>query len=104
MSWWTDFRDSAEKAVTFGFYDPEKSREEDRERRSMIADQIKAYKDQTEITNQQLNEAREATSAEKRRIDEKQIRALRRSYRPATTGFLGSGSPATTDMNQKLGG
>ena len=75
-----------------------------REQRNMVNDQIKAYQDQTALTRQQLDEARSATQAEKRRVEEKQIRALRRNYRSQGAGLLGVGSPASQDMNSKLGG
>jgi hypothetical protein len=109
MSWWTDLRDTVEYVGTAGMYDPwksrendRKSRENDRQQRDMVNAQIKAYQDQTNLAKQQLDEARNATQAEKRRVEEKQIRALRRNYRAA--GMLGTGAAASEDMNQKLGG
>lgn len=104
MSLWTKFRDTWEKAATFGAYDPKKSRQADREQQNMINEQMKAYKDQTELTKQQLNEARDATNAEKRRVEEKQIRSLRRNYRSQGAGMLGVGTQDTSDVNQQLGG
>lgn len=59
-----------------------------------INQQIKAYKDQTAITQKALEETRAATEVEKRRIQEKQIRSLRGQFRPSG-GFLN---------NQSLGG
>ena len=104
MSWWTDIRDSVEKFATAGFYDPEKSRESERQQRQMINDQISAYKEQTELSRQALDETRAATEAEKRRVQEKQIRALRRSNRAQFPGMLGMGQPAQQDTSTKLGG
>jgi len=69
-----------------------------------ISDQIGAYKEQTELTRNQLNEARASQETEQRRIQEKQIRALRRSSRAAGAGMLGVGQPATQDIGTKLGG
>jgi len=104
MSWWTDLRDSVEKVATFGMYDPQRIRQNEREQRDLVNTQIKAYTDQTAITRQQLTQAREATEIERRRVNEKQIRALRRSYRAPGGGLLGVGQPATQDMDAKLGG
>lgn len=104
MSWWTDIRDKAENIATLGFYDPEKSRQADRDQRNLVNAQIKAYQEQTNIEKQQLDEARNATQVEKRRVEEKQIRALRRNYRAQGAGLLGVGTSGSDDMNQKLGG
>lgn len=104
MSWWTDLRDSVEKAATLGFYDPKAARQAEAQQRYMINDQIKAYKAQTELSRQQLDQARTATENEKRRVEQKQIRALRRNYRAAGAGMLGVGAPANNDMNTQLGG
>lgn len=59
--------------------------------------QIKAYQQQTELTRQQLQAAKDQETAEKRRVEEKQIRALRRSNR--SQGFLGT-SLGTTNEEQ----
>lgn len=104
MSWWTDLRDTVEKVATFGAYDPQRIRQNERDQRDLINTQIKAYQDQTAITRQQLNQSREATEFEKRRVNEKQIRSLRRNYRASGSGFLGVGQPANQDMDAKLGG
>jgi hypothetical protein len=104
MSWWTDVRDTFEKVATGGLYDPWKSRQADRDQRDMVNAQIKAYQDQTALARQQLDEARNATDAEKRRVNEKQIRTLRRNYRAQGAGLLGVGQPANQDMDAKLGG
>src|ERR1017187_7286974 len=107
MSFWTDIRDTWEKGATLGAYDPEKSRENDRDQRDMVNAQMKAYKDQTELTREQLNKTQAATDAEKRRVEEKQIRSMRRNYRAPNagmSGMLGTGEPATGDMNNNLGG
>lgn len=56
---------------------------ERRDQARMVNDQIKAYRDQTEITKQEIAQKQGEESAEKRRIEEKQIRGLRRNYRPA---------------------
>lgn len=103
MSWWTSLRDLTEKALTLGFYDPQKNRDAEREQRNLVNSQIQAYQEQTNLAKQQTEEARQQTSAEKRRVEEKQIRALRRNYRSQGTGLLGVGNPASDDMNSKLG-
>lgn len=104
MSLWTDFRDTVEEVGTLGLYNPEKSREAEREQRRLINEQIQAYKEQTNLANEKLNEARNETAAEKRRINEKQIRSLRNNYRSSSTGFLGVGSNDNGQNSNKLGG
>lgn len=102
MSWWTKFRDRAEHIGTLGFYDPVRSRREEADARYAINDQIKAYKEQSQLTREELSRVRNEQAMEKRRIQEKQIRALRRNYRPQ--GLLGTGSAPADDVSQKLGG
>ena len=67
-------------------------------------DQIKAYREQTEITKQEIARKKGEELAEKRRIEEKQIRGLRRNYRGAGGGMLGASSSGEADMSAKLGG
>lgn len=77
--------------------------DEDRDRqRRLMNEQIQAYKTETELTKQELAKKKDEQIAEKRRIEEKQIRALRRSYR--TQGFLGTQTSGEKDMSTKLGG
>lgn len=64
--------------------------------------QIKSYQDQSKITQDAINEARQQKAVEKQRIDEKRVRALRRNYR--TPGFLGSGSVDAPPVQNLLGG
>lgn len=104
MSLWTKVRDKYVKLQTVGAYDPKKNRDMEREQRYLINDQINAYKEQTNLAREQLNEARSQSEIEKRRIQEKQIRSLRRNYRASGMGMLGMGQPASEDMNTKLGG
>ena len=61
-----------------------------KEKRSMAADmksQMDEYRKARELTEQQINTARDEKRAEKRRIEEKQIRGLRNNYR-SPGGFL----------------
>jgi|SRR5579872_444890 len=97
MSWWTHLRDSAEKTVTGGLYDPAAIRKQ----QQMVNAQIKAYQDQTELAKQQLDEARTQEDAEKRKVNEKQIRSLRSTYRGQNASLLGVGD---NDMTTNLGG
>jgi len=60
---------------------------EKRAQQYAVNDQIKAYKEATEISRQQLEETKAQRDVEKRRVQEKQIRSLRGQYRPAG-GFL----------------
>lgn len=78
--------------------------DERRKSQQMINEQIKAYKDQTEITRQEINRKKGEEAVEKRRVEEKQIRALRRNYRSSGRGMLGSSGSAEQDMTTKLGG
>jgi hypothetical protein len=73
----------------------------DAERRAMNQ-QMKDYKNQTELTRQELARVKDQQIAEKRRIEEKQIRALRRNY--SSQGFLGGSQSSQSDMSPKLGG
>lgn len=104
MSFWTDIRDAYEQFQTAGVYNPQASRQNERDQRGLIQGQIKAYQDQTALTRQQLDQTRNEQNVEKRRIQEKQIRSLRGTYRAQNAGMLGVGQPATNDMNTKLGG
>jgi hypothetical protein len=77
--------------------------EEDRaRRRRAVNEQIKSYREQTEITRKELAAKKDEQAAEKRRIEEKQIRALRRNY--TAQGFLGTQPSGQADMSSKLGG
>ena len=76
--------------------------DQSRNNQKTMNDQIKAYKDQTEITKQELAQKKGQEVAEKRRVEEKQIRSLRRSYR--SSGFLGNPSSGAADMSSQLGG
>lgn len=122
MSWWTDIRDWSEAALlgpaageawdrvgnqagaAFNKITGHPSAEDRRNQANLINEQVKAYQDQTALTRSQLDQTRAQTLGEKRRIEEKQIRALRGNYRAQNIGLLGVGSPATSDMNSKLGG
>lgn len=76
---------------------------ERRTERHAINDQIKAYKEQTNLAREELNAKRAAEVTEKRRVNEKQIRALRNTYR--SRGLLGGQvTPTEEGMTSKLGG
>lgn len=105
MSFWDDILgglgfDQVEGAVGKMFGLP--SADEKRRQQQMMQQQIDAYKQQTELTRQQVANAQNAQDAQQRMINEKQIRNLRRSYRPA--GILGTGQPAAPDVSSQLGG
>lgn len=110
MSWWTDIRDKTVKGITGGIIDPKKDRkieqdrrDAERDQRKMVNAQIKAYQDQTALFKKQIDDARAATDAEKRRVNEKQIRSIRRTYRAQGASILGIGNTASDDMSSKLG-
>lgn len=105
MSWWTDIRDSVENfagGIIPGIF----GKGGDDSYQKMINEQIRSYREQTELTKKQLEESRSANEAEKRRVQEKQIRSLRNNYRAQGLGgnMLGNGQPASEDMSPKLGG
>lgn len=113
MSWWTDFRDTAEVIGTGGlalaFNDSAASKagglfnkitgrmseDDKRNQQYAINDQIKAYKDATALSTQQLNDTRAEQNVEKRKINEKQIRSLRNNFRPAG-GFLNNSANSSS--------
>jgi len=72
--------------------------DEKRNAASQANAQIGLYKKQSELAQGELARAKDAQDSQKRRIQEKQIRGLRRNFRPA--GFLDN-AVGTSD---KLGG
>lgn len=72
-----------------------------REQANMMADQIRAYREQTELTKKEIARKRSEEAAERRRINEKQIRSLRRNYRASS--FLGSDQSSDQGMESTLG-
>lgn len=75
------------------------SEDDKRNQQYMLNDQIKAYKDQTDLAEKELASKQAEKAVVKRQVNEKQIRALRNSYRPAG-GFLASTTQAPTLGNQ----
>lgn len=73
-----------------------------RRQKQDMNNQINAYKKQTEISRQEMASKKDEQVAEKRRIEEKQIRSLRRNYR--AQGFLGSQPSSQPGMSSQLGG
>lgn len=128
MSWWTNIRDIGEVIGTggaallfnesarnkaeglFNTITGRPSAEQKRAMSNQINDQIRAYKEQTELSRQQLSKTRAEEAAQKRIIQEKQIRSIRRNYRSpgligAVQGNLGdSASGSQSGMSSKLGG
>jgi predicted DNA binding CopG/RHH family protein len=76
----------------------------DKENQRLLNQQIKDYKEQTRITNAELARVKDEKMAEKRRINEKQIRSLR--GKGSSRGFLGSSNPEgnVPGMTSQLGG
>lgn len=75
---------------------------EKRDRQDMVNEQIRSYREQTELTRQELARKRDETNVQKRRVEEKQIRTLRRNSR--SQGLLGASQSNENDMSTKLGG
>lgn len=71
--------------------------DEKRNQQKMMNEQMKAYKEQTKMAKDEIERKRGEQLVEKRRVQEKQIRHLRRNYSPA--GFLNTGS----DISNQLG-
>jgi hypothetical protein len=67
-----------------------------------IAFKTKDYRDQTELAKSEIARKQNEEVAQKRRIEEKQIRSLRQNYRAQS--LLGSGNTSMNDMTNKLGG
>lgn len=74
-----------------------------RAQNTLVNDQIKAYREQTEITKGELARVKGEEDAQKRRIEEKQIRSLRRNYRVGSLLTAGQ-EGGNEDMTSKLGG
>lgn len=72
-----------------------------RQQANEVNAQVKAYKDQTEITRQEMATKSAETANEKRRVEEKQIRSLRNNYRAQS--FLGAQDSSQSGMTNKLG-
>ena len=114
MSFWTSLRDIVESPITVAggivsgiasnFFGKKESNNNNNAANNQINDQIQAYKDQTALTKQALDQTRASQEVEKRRVEQKQIRALRGTYRSAGLGANMMGAPGTPDMNNKLGG
>jgi len=67
--------------------------DERRNQQSMMNEQLNAQRESTKLQEDEIRTAQASQDAEKRRIQEKQIRGMRNQYRPS--GFLN---------NQALGG
>lgn len=102
MSWWTRFRDEAIDVGTLGAVNPRQSRHQEAEMQQAYNEQMNAYKQQTELTRQEIDRVRAEEDVQKRRIEEKQIRALRRNY--SSQGLMQTPAGTPNDMNDKLGG
>lgn len=74
---------------------------EKRDSARMVNDQIKAYKEQTEITRQGIAEAKAQRDIERRRVEEKQIRGLR--GRSRASGLINQASPSNTSLGGSSG-
>lgn len=73
-----------------------------KEQAKLANEQIKAYREQTEISKAELDRKRGEEQVEKRRVEEKQIRGLRRNFR--SPGLLGSGGGVGGNpVSDKLG-
>lgn len=69
---------------------------------SKVINSAMDYYNQSEITREEINRKKDEQLSEKRRIQEKQIRALRRNYR-FSTPLLGNSQTNQSGINNKLG-
>jgi hypothetical protein len=120
MSWWTKIRNTVESPIKWiqnesggiwnkitGRPSAAQTRVQQQQIENQVKDQVKAYQDQTNLERQELADARNAQDVQKRQIQEKQIRSMRRSYsapRSGSGGLLGQGQPVSDDVNTQLGG
>lgn len=88
MSFWDTVTDFLTGGAAYAASNSSSRRMEDRAKRDMKA-QMDEYRKARELTEKQINMARDEKAANKRRIEEKQIRGLRNNYR-APGGFLNS--------------
>ena len=70
-----------------------------RDAQRLMNEQMKAYRQQTEITRQEIARKRDSEAVEKRRVEEKQIRSLRRNYR--SQSLMGTADMGQADMSPK---
>lgn len=112
MSIWTKFRDiaempfkSSEDLLAAGFHavTGAPTAAEKRSQANMVNEQIKAYKDQTALSQQQLDETRAQKDVVRRQINEKQIRSLRNSSGTNRGGFLNQGTTNASNPPSTLG-
>lgn len=113
MSWWTGLRDTAVNVGTLGLYNPRQERHKEAEARrasaptaqpdvrQAINEQMQAYKNETELTKKEIAAKQNEENYERRRIQEKQIRTLRRHFRAAS--ILGNQAGSEPGMTEKLG-
>lgn len=71
--------------------------------RQHLNDSIRKYMGDRKLEDDELKHAQESKKAEERRINEKQIRTLRRSNRAHGASLLGVGAQSA-DMGDQLGG
>ena len=98
MSIWDDI-----KGVGKGIWDTVTGKA-DRQQNKLLNQQMRDYQEQSRITKEEMAKAKDSEVVEKRRIQEKQIRALR--GRSSSRGFLGSSNPeaGAQVMDTQLGG
>lgn len=132
MSWWTSIRDAGESLIGGGLFESDSARksksgisgainkihdaagtawhnitgtpnaDEKRNQQAAINEQIKSYKDASDLSIQELQKVQGEKDVQKRLINEKQIRSLRNNYRPSG-GFLNNqNSPDNLGNNNQL--
>lgn len=92
---WKNFWSSIDESLGF-----QGSKSKNREQK-LLNQQMKDYQEQSALAKEELARAKDQKDVQKRRIQEKQIRALR--GRSSSRGFLGT-SGADSGLTSQLGG
>lgn len=100
MSWLSKGLKGVERKI--GSIIPHTSAAEKRQQMYATKEQMDFYKEQKDILHKQNEELTQKKDMEQRKLHEKQIRALRGTYRHAR-GFLGSESAPDSAPKQTLG-
>lgn len=100
MSWLSKGLKSAERKI--GSWIPHTSAAEKRQQMQATKEQMDFYRDQKETLHKQNEDLAKQKGIEQQKLHEKQIRALRGTYR-RSRGFLGTDSGADSGPKQTLG-
>lgn len=97
MSWLSKGHKKIERAISNAI--PHEHSADRRAQQEAMNAQIKAYQDQTKILQDEQGRVKAERDEQQRKINEKQIRSMRRQFRPA--GFMDE--PTVDGTSDKLG-